>query len=228
MNHRILIVNGSLRNGGNTDTLEKAYTKGARAAGIIVQRALLRSLAIADCKGCYQCRDWGSCSLEDDMTGLREAVERADVLVFASPLYFCGVSGLMKTFLDRLYFFYHERNKVRLDRKKALALIAFGENETGHETALVEEFFSRYFHALGLLQLEMVFFPGLMGKNAILEHSKLVDRAYYAGRSLCVSLKKLDIKSEMQMLKLQFGIPKKGTKRELTERRTHGAEVQKT
>lgn len=143
------------------------------------------------------------------MRGLRETAERTDVLVFASPLYFCGVSGLMKTFLDRLYFFYHEQNKVRLDGKKALALIAFGENETGHETALVEEFFSRYFHALGLLQLGMVFFPGLMEKNAILDNSESLDRAYYAGRSLRISIKELEIKSETEMLKRRFGIPKR-------------------
>jgi multimeric flavodoxin WrbA len=189
--------------------LVKAYAKGARAAGIIVQKVPLRRLTIADCKGCYQCRDKGGCSIDDDMTGLRGSLERADVLVLASPLYFCGVSGLMRMFLDRLYFFYHKRNKIRLTGKKALSLIVFGEKETGHETALVEEFFSRYFHALGLVQLDMVFFPDLMEKNAILEHPEAIDRAYFAGRSLRIALRKLDIKSEIEMLKLKFGVPRK-------------------
>jgi multimeric flavodoxin WrbA len=209
MNHRILIINGAVREGGNMDALVKAFTKGARAAGIRVRRAVLRDLSFSDCRGCYQCRDEGSCSIDDDMTRLRGDITKADVIVFASPLYFCGVTGLMKTFLDRLYFFYHEKNKDQIARKKVVLLIPLGEEKAGYETSIVEEFFARYLRALDLELLDMVFFPDLMHKEATTEHPEVVDRAYYAGRSLQIQLRKLDIKSEMEMLKLQFGVPKK-------------------
>jgi multimeric flavodoxin WrbA len=212
MKHHILIINGSSRKGGNTDTLVKAFSEGARMAGIQVQQIAFRDLSISDCGGCCECRDEGTCSIKDDMSGIREEIKKADILVLASPLYFCSVSGLMKTFLDRMYFFYHERNKVQIANKKVIVLVPLGEKESGHETRIIEEFFERYLHALDLVMLNMVFFPGLMEKGATKEHPEMVDRAYYAGRSLQIMFRKLDISAEMKILKLQFGVPKRMTR----------------
>lgn len=209
MNQHILIINGALRKNGNTDALARAFARGARAAGIKVRNVALRERSISDCRGCYQCREKGTCSIHDDMDQLREAVRAADVIVFASPLYFCGVTGLLREFLDRLYFFYHQENNHHIAGKLVVILIPFGEKESGHEIAIAEEFFKRYLRALNLVPLSMNFFPDLMEKDALKRHPEMVDQAYYLGRSIQIQLRKLDIGRELKMLKLQFGVPKK-------------------
>jgi multimeric flavodoxin WrbA len=52
-------------------------------------------------------------------------------LILASPLYWCGVTGLMKTFLDRLFFYYHPRNKDLISGKKDNYCYAYESKECG-------------------------------------------------------------------------------------------------
>ncbi len=102
---RISIFNGSHRSGpGNTATMIGAFTDGAASAGADVATFPLVEHKILFCRACKQC--WfatpGQCPLPDDMPGLQSAFLAADVVVLATPLYVDNVSGLLKTFLDRL------------------------------------------------------------------------------------------------------------------------------
>lgn len=54
------------------------------------------------CKGCLGCVSFEECVIHDDMSGILEDMVDADVIVFASPIYFNTISGQMKTMIDRL------------------------------------------------------------------------------------------------------------------------------
>ncbi len=197
MKPRNLVINGSLRQNGNTDRIVKAYARGARAGGARVKKVILRTLSVSDCRGCYQCRDKGSCSIDDDMTGLRKEIAKAALIVFASPLYFCGVTGLMRVFLDRLYFFYHRENNHHIVGKAAVVLIPFGEKKIGYETHLVNEFFARFLKALNLEMLEIIYFPDLMDKDAFRSHPGSLERAFTLGRDVQGRLKERTLATEL-------------------------------
>ena len=53
------------------------------------------------CLGCFACQRTGKCVIKDDMAEIVPKMEQADVLVFATPVYYYEMSGQMKTLLDR-------------------------------------------------------------------------------------------------------------------------------
>jgi putative NADPH-quinone reductase len=102
---KIVAVNGSQKGaGGNTDIMVSAFLLGAQAAGAQTANILLAEKEIKYCRACKYCwfKNPGQCVLADDMAALLPLVKSADVLVWATPLYFDNVSGLLKTFIDRL------------------------------------------------------------------------------------------------------------------------------
>ena len=70
---------------------------------------MLGDYSIETCRGCKLCFEQGekACPLKDDRDALIEKMVASDGVVLASPSYMFQVSGLMKTFLDRLAFFGH-------------------------------------------------------------------------------------------------------------------------
>jgi len=101
MSKNVLIITASLRPNSNSDALAAAFADGAREAGNDVEMVSLKGKTIGFCVGCLVCQKTQKCVLRDDAVGLAEKVKNADVLVFASPVYYYSVSGLLKTFLDR-------------------------------------------------------------------------------------------------------------------------------
>lgn len=97
----VLILSSSPRKGGNSDVLCDAFAKGAFAAGYAVRKVRIAEKKIGYCQGCYACRKLNHCIQQDDAAELLEAMKAADVIVFASPVYFYSVSAQLKTVFDR-------------------------------------------------------------------------------------------------------------------------------
>ena len=100
----IVILQGSPRRNGNTARLVQAFTDGL-AAEHKVTIINVSELKINYCVCCNSCftRDGNRCFQEDDMRKILPALSDADVMVFASPVYFYGISAQLKTLLDRLH-----------------------------------------------------------------------------------------------------------------------------
>ncbi len=101
MSKHVLIITASLRPNSNSDALAAAFAEGAKEAGNAVETVSLKGKTIRFCIGCLACQKTQKCVIPDDAVALAEQVKNADVLVFASPVYYYSVSGLLKTFLDR-------------------------------------------------------------------------------------------------------------------------------
>ena len=101
MNKKVLIISSSPRKRGNSETLAAAFAKGAREAGNQVETVSLRDKQVGFCKGCLACLKLGHCVIQDDAVEIAAKMHDADVLVFATPVYYYCVSGQLKTMLDR-------------------------------------------------------------------------------------------------------------------------------
>lgn len=101
MRKRVLILSTSPRRGGNSETLADAFLRGAEEAGHQVEKVCLYEKDIRFCRGCLACQKTGACVIRDDMAPILDQMRNADVLVFATPIYFYEMSGQMKTLLDR-------------------------------------------------------------------------------------------------------------------------------
>ena len=101
MNKEILVISTSPRSGGNSDTLAEEWIRGAREAGNHVEKVTLYDKTIGFCRGCLTCQSTQHCVIQDDAGTIVQRMEKADVLVFATPIYFYAVCGQLKTLLDR-------------------------------------------------------------------------------------------------------------------------------
>ncbi len=99
---RILIITTSLRAKSNSDILAGHLAAGARDAGHQVECISLKGKVIGFCRGCLACQKAQKCVQNDDAAVIAEKAMNADTLVFVTPIYYYGMSGQMKTLLDRL------------------------------------------------------------------------------------------------------------------------------
>ena len=101
MSKNILIISTSPRKGGNSDLLADAFATGAQAAGHSVELLSLRGKTIHFCQGCLACQKTQRCVIRDDAHDIVQQMGAAEVIVFATPVYFFDMCGQMKTLLDR-------------------------------------------------------------------------------------------------------------------------------
>ena len=67
-----------------------------------MEKISLAGKSIAFCKGCLACQKIGHCVIKDDAIAIEQTVVNADVVVWATPIYYFEMSGQMKTLIDRL------------------------------------------------------------------------------------------------------------------------------
>lgn len=97
----VLIISTSPRKGGNSESLALEFAKGAEEADNKVETVFFREKNIGFCKGCLACTKTNRCVIKDDAAELVEKMLAADVIAFATPIYYYEMSGQMKTLLDR-------------------------------------------------------------------------------------------------------------------------------
>ncbi|MDO5157069.1 MAG: flavodoxin family protein [Eubacteriales bacterium] len=113
MAKKVIIISTSLRGGSNSDILAHECEKGAIEAGHDVEYISLKGKEIKYCIGCLACQSKGSCVLTDDVAEIMDKVKNAEVIVYATPIYYYEMSGQMKTLLDRLNPLYPMDYKFR-------------------------------------------------------------------------------------------------------------------
>lgn len=101
MKKKILMISSSLRKESNSEMLADEFMRGAQDAGNQVEKISLRDKSIEFCRGCLACQKTGSCVIQDDAVAITEKMKSADVIVFATPIYYYEMSGQLKTMLDR-------------------------------------------------------------------------------------------------------------------------------
>ena len=103
---KVLVLSSSPRKGGNSDLLCDAFAKGAKEAGHKVTKIRVADKKIGYCMGCYSCQKTGKCAIQDDAKEVLDAMKDADVIVFASPVYFYSVCAQLKALIDRSVVYY--------------------------------------------------------------------------------------------------------------------------
>lgn len=176
---KIIILVGSVRKGGNTELLSKAFAEGAG------QNNNVEIISVADyninpCIGCNSCfeREGHGCFQQDDMQKIYPKLAEADVIVAASPVYFYGISAQLKALIDRLHTPMRNTFKVK---KLALLLVAAATLPTVFDSIKMQ-----YQLILDYFKLEdagMVLVKGVKDKGDIKENQAL-NEAYLLGKSL--------------------------------------------
>lgn len=175
----VLIIKTSPRLNGNSDALADEFARGAAEAGHMVETVSLVGREVAFCRGCLACQNTHGCVIHDYADEVRQKMHDADVIVWATPVYYYSVSGQMKTMIDRSNPLYGSDYKFR----DVYLLAAAAEDEAttvnGAVTAL--EGWIACFERSRLAGV--VFAGGVNERGDIAGHASLI-KAYEAGRAV--------------------------------------------
>ena len=109
----VLVISTSLRPTSNSDALAREFARGAAVAGHSVEVVSLRGKKIEFCRGCFACQKTQKCVIKDDAPDIVAKMHNADVIAFATPIYYYEMCGQMKTLLDRANPLYPSNYKFR-------------------------------------------------------------------------------------------------------------------
>lgn len=127
MTKNILVLTGSPRPGGNSEAMAQAFMKGAREAGHQTVKFRAADKSIAGCRACETCFNSGTpCTYRDGFAELEPLLEKADVLVFCTPVYWFDMTAQIKAAIDRMYAYHDHPLPVR----ECVLLICAGDTDT--------------------------------------------------------------------------------------------------
>ncbi len=175
----ILVLQGSPNANGSTALLAREFARGARDAGHSVQVVDVASLDIAPCTGCVACGYEGPCAQYDDFDGLRQKILSADMLVFATPLYYYGMTAQLKAVVDR--FCSANSSITRKHLKSALLTVAWNADDWTFDA--LESHYDTLVRYLSLQDCGRVLGAGC-GTVSMTKHSGFPEKAYALGQSL--------------------------------------------
>jgi len=127
-----VVIAGSRHPKGQTARAAEGLMTGLRANACEAKIAFLPDMKIESCRQCDEagwglCREKGRCVIEDDFAGLVRKMSEADVVVFATPVYFSDLSESLKAFLDRLRrITRHEDGRKDIADKPAVGICVAG------------------------------------------------------------------------------------------------------
>lgn len=175
----IIILMGSPNANGSTSILVERFRAGAMEVGHTVEVIDVTRRDVAPCTGCVSCGYEGTCVLADDMDAIRRAILAADMLVFATPLYYYGMSAQLKTVIDRFCAFNGSLSRKRM--RSALLTVAWNADSWTFDA--LEAHYRTLVHYLSLKDAGMVLGRGC-GTPAMTRATKYPDQAYRLGKSL--------------------------------------------
>ena len=123
MGKNILIISGSPRKGGNSETLCDKFASGAAESGNNVEKIWLGSKKIGFCLGCLNC-ETGKCPQKDDAALIGQKMLDAEIIVLATPVYFYSMCAQLKALIDRCVMYY-----PKMENKKFYFLMTMADTD---------------------------------------------------------------------------------------------------
>lgn len=175
---KILVITGSPRKNGNSSTLAEHFIRGAEEAGHNVVRFDAAFKEVHPCIACNKCGMNGECVFKDDFEFVRKHILDAGMVVFATPMYYFGISAQIKAVIDR---FYAINGSIHVPKKAAL-LMTYADNNKRKEKAITDHY-EVLLDYLGWSDAGQVIAPGVWPVGAV-NHTKYPEQAYLLGKSV--------------------------------------------
>lgn len=176
---KIEVLLGSPNRNGSTYLLAECFRQGAQGAGHTVEIIDVAHADIHPCTGCIRCGYEGPCARRDDVEGIRAKILEADMMVFATPLYYYGMSAQLKTLVDRFCAFNSSIQGKRM--KTALLTVAWNGDYWTFDA--LEAHYKALVRYLNLEDMGMVLGYGC-GTPSMTKHSAYPQEAYQLGNRL--------------------------------------------
>jgi len=185
---KVLGIMGSPRRQSNTEILLDRALAGAKKMGAAVEKVAVSELKVHPCLEIYACRKDGKCAIKDDMQQLYEKLLEADHIVFASPIFFYGLTSQAKAIVDRCqalwvrkYVLGMGKEDRRIRRGVFISVGATRGERLFDGVVLTVKYF---FDAIGVKYAGDLLIRGIDGKAQIKEHPTALQDAFRLGQQL--------------------------------------------
>lgn len=131
---KIVILNGSARK-GNTAAAIDAFVKGAKEEHE-VEIIKADQVQMSPCKGCNACQCYKGCVDKDDTNPIVDQIAGADMILFATPVYWWGITAQLKLIIDKCYC-----RGAQLKGKKIGLLVVGGASTEDSQYTLIRSQF---------------------------------------------------------------------------------------
>lgn len=176
---KIVVLTGSPRRNGNSAYLAEQLIRGAREKGHEVFRFDCAFSEVEPCRACNRCGMDGPCILNDDFQLLRPHLLEADVVVFATPMYYFGIPAQMKRVIDR---FYAINGQLKGAHKKAAFLMTYADTAAKEAEPMLVHY-RMLVEYLGWTSVGEVVAPGVWTAGSVRD-TEFPEQAYRLGLSL--------------------------------------------
>jgi len=187
---KVLGIMGSPRRQGNTDILLDKALEGAVEAGAEVEKVLVSKLKISPCLEIYACLKDGNCSIKDDMQLLYKKLLEADHIIFASPVFFYGITSQAKAIIDRCQALWVGRHVLDMGkddkrvRRGAFISVGATQGKKLFDGAILTVKY--FFDAVGVKYSGDLLVKGIDSRGQIKEAPAALDGAFRLGQELVI------------------------------------------
>ena len=175
---KILVITGSPRKNGNSNTLADNFIKGAEETGHSVVRFDSAFKNVHPCVACNKCGMNGQCVFNDDFEFVRNNIVDADVVVFASPMYYFGISAQIKAVIDR---FYAINGQIHVP-KKAVLIMTYADTSAKEAQPIINHY-ETLLNYLGWSDAGKIIASGVWTEGDV-NHTQYPKQAYELGKNI--------------------------------------------
>ena len=194
---KVLIINGSPHNDGCKKTALSIVEKELNNNGIETEWLHIGNMDVRGCVDCGFCKENKRCAFEDVVNEANKKFEESDGILIGTPVYYSGMNGTLKSFLDRLFRSSHIGKSTKVGACVASC------RRAGSISALDE--INRYFEISNMPIAASTYWNEVHGAKAedVLEDKEGVQTMKNLGRSMAFLIKSIDLG------KKEYGIPEK-------------------
>ena len=185
---KVLGVMGSPRSQGNTELLLDKALEGVREAGAEIEKVFVSKLKISPCLEIHACLEDGNCAIKDDMQLLYKKLLKADHVVFASPIFFYGITSQAKAIVDRCQALWVRRyvlgmeKEDKRERRGVFVSVGATQGEKLFDGAVLTVKY--FFDAIGVKYAGDLLVRGVDDKGQIEERPTALQDAFRLGQEL--------------------------------------------
>jgi multimeric flavodoxin WrbA len=192
MANSITAILGSPRRRGNSDILAQEFLKGAASNGYEHNLIVPADLEISPCDGGNQCIHDGRCIVRDGMNGIYDRVLESTHLLVATPVYFMGPPGSLKSFIDRFQAVWARSailktfdpdSEERRANHKAFAIIVCAARDKPNMYRPTRSIIKAFLNVTGFAYAGELIATGLDKAPAVRSRDDLLKQAFEAGQS---------------------------------------------
>jgi multimeric flavodoxin WrbA len=179
---KIIAFMASPRENGYSTKLIEQVIAGAKSVGAEVITYDLNNDGIKGCQGCFYCRANEGCATKDNLQSMYGEIAACDGIVASFPIYFAGINGQAKRWMDRLYPVVNADFSPRYPGKKVVSVYAQGNPDKEMFKNVIEGT-DAIINRLGWNLINSLLIHGSSAPDYIIPQD-LLDIAYEAGKQL--------------------------------------------